>query len=152
MTNRKSDVAAKNAFVNKLNKAGYKARITGSTADITATKGDETWYFEIKMTHHEDRYFGAATLTEWRQAFKDPEHFRFVVAIADNVDLSFRFIEYTPEEFMEYSTIPPFKIFFNIDFSGRIRSRSCGNKSAISLSREKFEVLDDCYCKLKGEC
>ena len=51
------------------------------------------------MTRHEDRYFGAATQTEWRQAFKDPAHFRFVVVIADEKDENFRFIEYTPAEF-----------------------------------------------------
>ena len=136
MGNKKSDVAAKQAYVNKLNAEGYKARITGSPADVTAEKDGETW-------------FGAATQTEWRQAFKDPAHFRFVVVIADEKDEHFRFIEYTPAEFMEFSTIPPFKVYFNIDFTGKQRKRSSGEKKAISLTEENFRQLDESYKALK---
>src|SRR5437773_12401683 len=44
--------------------------ITGSPADITATKGGETFYFEVKFTRQGASYFGAATLTEWDAALK----------------------------------------------------------------------------------
>ena len=148
MINKKSDVAAKNAYVRKLNAIGYDAHVTGAPADITATKDGETWYFEIKMTRHEDRYFGAATLTEWRQAFRDPMHFRFVVAISDDTDSVFKFIEYTPDEFMSFSTIPPFKIFFNIDFAGKPKKVSRIGKKATPLSLDNFRLLDACYEKL----
>jgi hypothetical protein len=149
MANKKSDVAAKLAYVNKLNAEGYKARITGSPADVTAEKEGETWYFEIKMTHQEDRYFGAATQTEWAQAFKDPAHFRFVVAIADEADEHFRFIEYTPAEFMEFSTIPPFKVYFNIDFTGKPKRKSKREKKSVSLTEENFHRLNEAYNDLK---
>lgn len=149
MANKKSDVAAKQAYVNKLNAEGYKVRITGSPADVTAEKDGETWFFEIKMTHQEDRYFGAATQTEWAQAFKDPAHFQFVVAIADEADEHFRFIEYTPEEFMEFSTIPPFKVYFNIDFTGKLKKKSTREKKSVSLTEEIFRRLDESYNALK---
>ena len=147
MANKKSDVAAKQAYVNKLNSEGFRARITGSPADITAEKDGFTWYFEIKMTHHADRYFGAATQTEWRQAFKDSDHFRFVVIIADEADENFQFIEYTPAEFMEFSTIPPFKVYFNIDFTGKPKKANRERKS-IPLSPDNFRNLDECFSKL----
>lgn len=149
MANNKSDVAAKQAYVNKLNAEGYKARITGSPADVTAEKDGETWFFEIKMTRHEDRYFGAATQTEWAQAFKDPEHFRFVVVIADEADEHFRFIEYTPAEFMGFSTIPPFKVYFNIDFTGKPKKKSKREKKSVSLTEENFRRLNESYKALK---
>ena len=149
MANRKSDVPAKVAYVNLLNARGFKAEVKSTPADIIAEKDGETWYFEIKMTRQQDRYFGAATQTEWRQAFKDPAHFRFVVVIADEKDEHFRFIEYTPAEFMEFSTIPPFKVYFNIDFTGKQRKRSSGEKKAISLTEENFRQLDESYKALK---
>ena len=149
MANNKSDVAAKQAYVNKLNAEGYKARITGSPADVTAEKDGETWFFEIKMTRHEDRYFGAATQTEWAQAFKDPEHFRFVVVIADEADEHFRFIEYTPAEFMGFSTIPPFKVYLNIDFTGKPKKKSKREKKSVSLTEENFRRLNESYKALK---
>lgn len=62
--NLKSDVAAKEAFRDELLRRGFDAaRITGSPADITATKGGETFYFEVKFTRQSASYFGAATLT-----------------------------------------------------------------------------------------
>ncbi len=150
MKNRKSDIAAKEAYANKLNANGFRARVTGYPADITAEKDGETWYFEVKMTRHEDRYFGAATQTEWSQAFKDPDHFRFVVVIADEADENFQFIEYTPAEFMEFSTIPPFKVYFNIDFAGKPKKRSSSReKKSIPLTEKNFRCLDACYKDLR---
>ena len=149
MANKKSDVAAKQAYVNKLNAEGFRAEIAKSPADIVAKKDGETWYFEIKMTHQEERYFGAATQTEWAQAFKDPAHFRFVVAIADETDERFRFLEYTPAEFMEFSTIPPFKVYFNIDFTGKPKKKSKREKKSVSLTEENFLRLNESYNALK---
>ena len=69
--NLKSDVAAKEAFRDELLRRGFDAaRITGSPADITATKGGETFYFEVKFIRQGASYFGAATLTEWDAALK----------------------------------------------------------------------------------
>ena len=100
MKNKKSDLAAKAAFVEELRQRGFEnVNVVAAPADIVAEKDGKTWYFEIKKTSHNDRYFGAATLTEWVQAVKDPEHFRFVVAISVD-DRTFDFIEYSPEDFI----------------------------------------------------
>lgn len=147
MPNKKSDVKAKTEFVKLLQERGFEAKVVSSPADIKATKAGETWYFEIKMTKRADVYFGAATLTEWKQAMADPEHFRFVVAKTDEAESAFEFIEYTPAEFMEFSTIPPFKVYFNIDFEKRPKKR--GNSKATKLTRENFEVMDRCYEEIK---
>ena len=147
MPNKKSDVKAKTEFVKLLQERGFVAAVVSSPADIKATRAGETWYFEIKMTKRADVYFGAATLTEWRQALADPEHFRFVVAKTDEAESAFEFIEYTPAEFMEFSTIPPFKIFFSIDLEDRGKKRK-GNK-AVRLTRENFEVMDKCFEEIK---
>ena len=148
MANKKSDVPAKEAYVKELNARGYEARIASTPADIIAEKGGETWYFEIKMTGRDDRYFGAATLTEWGRAFKDPEHFRFVVAIADETYENFEFREYTPAAFMEISTIPPFKVYFNIDLTGKPKKKSNRKRTSVPLTEENFLKMDECYSNL----
>ena len=145
MANLKSDVAAKAAFVRELVNRGFNAEVVQAPADIKAVKDGQVWYFEIKMTKHTDRYFGAATMTEWVQALKDPEHYRFVIAI-DLGDGNWKFLEYTPSEFMEYSTIPPFKIYFNVDFTGKKRKN--GKSKAVKLSAENFWTLVKAFDKL----
>ena len=144
MTNNsfKSDVAAKAAYVNELTKRGFNAHVVKAPADIKAEKDGQIWYFEIKMTKHTDRYFGAATMTEWRQAFKDPEHFRFVIAI-DLGEGNWKFIEYKPEELMRFSTIPPFKVYFTANLKGEVKRTSRSN--AVRLTAENFHSLTDTY-------
>lgn len=146
----KSDVLAKEAFVNKLLSEGFdSAEIKAQPADIIAQKDGVTWYFEIKLTDHADKCFGAATLTEWAQAFKKPDYYRFVVAIR-NSEGKFTFRSYTPAEFMEFSTIPPFKVYFNIDFSGAKRSRN-SKKSAVALNEENFRMMNELFNKMRSE-
>ena len=150
MANKKSDVKAKREYVEILKARGFDAVVTGSPADIKATLNGEDWYFEIKMTKREEVYFGAATLTEWRQALADPAHFRFVVAITNEEETEFRFIEYTPEAFMKYSTIPPFKVYFNINLTGmERRKRSSQKSSSKKMTKDNFEKMDRCYAELK---
>lgn len=150
MANKKSDVAAKRAFCEELLlKRGYqKAEVTASPADITAVKDGITWYYEIKMTKRKKRYFGAATSTEWEQAFRDPEHYRFVIAITDDEEREFRFMEFTPFEFMKACTIPPFKIYFNIDLESEqpIVSK---HYNTVVLTEESLEVLNSAYKTLR---
>ena len=94
-SNSKSDVKAKVAYVERLKSNGYSnPTVIASPADITAEKNGYTWYFEIKKTSQKKKYFGAATLTEWIQALKDPDHFRFVVA-RESTEETFDFFEYT---------------------------------------------------------
>lgn len=147
MKNQKSDVNAKSAYVDYLKSNGFEASVKSTPADIIATKDGQTWYFEIKMTKRQDVYFGAATLTEWQQAIKDPDHFRFVVVKTNEAETEFEFIEYTPAEFMEFSTIPPFKIFFNINLDGPSRIKRGGK--AVKMTAEKLVMINKCYEELK---
>ena len=144
MANKKSDVKAKNEFVKVLQGRGFSARVVSKPADIMATKDGQTWYFEIKMTKRADTYFGAATLTEWKQAVADPEHFRFVVAKTNDEESEFEFLEYTPEEFMRFSTIPPFKVYFNINFDGSNRK----TLKATRLTRENLAIMSECFDRI----
>ena len=145
MANKKSDVKAKTAFVEHLKERGFDAKVVSKPADILAIKDGQTWYFEIKMTKRTDVYFGAATLTEWRQAIADPEHFRFVVAKTDEAESSFEFLEYTPAEFMAFSTIPPFKVYFTINFDGGKRK----TRNATNLTEENLRIMSACFDEIK---
>ena len=149
MINNKSDVSAKKAFIQSLSQRGFKAKVAGSPADIIAEKDGETWYFEIKMTHQTDTYFGAATSTEWKQAFADSKHYRFVIAKANEAETEFEFLEYTPEEFLEFCTIPPFKVYFNIRLDGiQKRRKQSGKSKSIPLTRENFKMLETTFSRL----
>ena len=136
---RKSDLEAKSAFASILRKRGYDpVEITSKPADLTAYRGKRKFYFELKFTSQVERYFGAATLTEWREAARAPSSYRFVVAMRKGRKWCFE--EYTPKEFMSFSYIPPFKIFFNLqvttrDTAARVRSR------AIALTTGRLRQL-----------
>lgn len=147
MENKKSDILAKEEYVKRLQNQGFKAKIVKAPADIKAEKDGQTWYFEIKKTTHTDKYFGAATMTEWKQALEDPNHYRFVIAIELGED-KWDFKEYTPAEFMEYSTIPPFKVYFNIDFSNNGKKLKKGKSNAVKMSQDNFRKLTKAYEQL----
>ena len=149
MTNIKSDLDAKTAFCKYLEDKGFTTEIRQAPADIRAVKDGQEWFFEIKKTSQDKDYFGAATSTEWEQAFKDPEHYRFVIAQKLS-DESFQFTELTPAQLMEYSTIPPFKVFFNVPLSGEEKRTSRSSK-ALRLSKEAFESLNNTYKRWKGK-
>ncbi len=150
MDKNKSDKGAKNAFVRDLLSRGFDASIVKTPADILAVKDGQKWFFEIKMTRQTDSYFGGATLTEWAQALADPDHFRFVVAICKNdEETDFDFIEYTPAEFMEFSTIPPFKVFFNIDFTGKKQKKKNGKSKSVKLTESGLAMMQACFDKLR---
>jgi hypothetical protein len=55
----------------------------------------------------------------------------------------------TSAEFMEFSTIPPFKVYFNIDFTGKPKKKSKREKKSISLTEENFRRLNESYNALK---
>jgi hypothetical protein len=149
--NPKSDVPAKLAFVqNLLLVQGFdEARITGQPADITARKGDQIFYFEIKHTAQYKSYFGAATLTEWEAALACEEHYRFVVATKKNDDWTFR--EYTPQEFMQFSYIPPFKVFFNIPVGDHTPRISKVPSKRVQMTRDRMSTMVAIYKKFRSE-
>ena len=156
--NSKSDLTAKDAYMSHLKKDGYQdVKPAGTPSDITAIKDGKKWYFEIKMTTKNDKYFGAATQTEWEQAFKTPETFKFVVALKnDKVAEGYEFFELKPEDFIQYSTVPPFKIFFNIDMKElrgkeEVRKKNSGNRKrkAVKFTHEVFETLQQTWNKIR---
>ena len=126
MANTRSDVKAKETFVNILGERGYtNIRITAAPADIQADKNGEHYFFEIKMTSKKGTYFGAATATEWEQAFKTPNNYKFVIAVNDGNN-EFSYTELSPNELMEYSTIPPFcSGRAKLTTSSRIKRTNC---------------------------
>lgn len=151
MENKKSDVKAKRAFCDELLKRGYDAAdIVSAPADIKATKDGLVWYYEIKMTRRTDTYFGAATATEWAQAFQDPDHYRFVIAQTDENENEFKFLEFTPKEFMKACTIPPFKIYFNIDMQTGTPIESNHRDGTVVLTKEAFDCIHNAYTEAKN--
>lgn len=147
----KSDIRAKEAFCQHLvENQGYDtAEIVSAPADIKAVKDNETWYFEIKKTTKR-KYFGAATETEWEQAFADPDHYRFVVALTDDKEESFEWFFFTPEELQQVSTIPPFKINFNINLDvpiGEHKQKRRG--TTIPLCESIFNVISSTFERIR---
>ena len=151
MVNQKSDVAAKTTFIAELLRRGYSnARVTRQPADITAEKDGKTYFFEIKSTSAEKSYFGAATLTEWEAAIRNEDRYRFVVAIRRDDVWMFR--EYTPEQFMEFSSLPPFKIFFHLPLDEIQRVGGPKRRSArVQVKRCLIEELVLLFARLKSE-
>lgn len=142
--NEEYERKAKAFYVTKLNGLGFTdVEVISSPADITAYKNGKQWFFEIKATKKQDSCFGAATFTEWEQAFKTPDTFRFVIIKISEDEKCFESLEFTPDEFIKYSSIPPIKVFFNINF------KNMSGKKKTNMSKESFELLSNTYKKLK---
>jgi len=148
--NAKSDVPAKLAFIDYLReKRGFdSAEITRSPADVTAVKDGQKFYFEIKYTGKTTAYFGAATLTEWEAALSNESQYRFVIARKDGP--SWLFDEYEPKDFMQYSYIPPFKVFFNIPLSSREKRNSTHSTKKVVMTSDRMKLMLDLYKKMKS--
>ena len=147
--NPKSDVAAKAAFKLHLEERGFEdVRIISAPADIAAKRDGVTHYFELKLTSKTGGYFGAATITEWEAALSDPARFRFVVA--RQVEGVWHFREYSPEEFIQFSDIPPFKIFFRIPAGGAVPIAKSGKRRrAVMATLENLRCLIQFRVELK---
>lgn len=101
-----------------LRRHGYDAEWIGTPVDIKATREGKEYWIEMKGTEipEDGVYFGAATLTEWLCAAENMENFYFLISNKPNgveSDSEWEFELVAPEDFMPYSTIPPFKINFN---------------------------------------
>ena len=152
MANKKSDVKAKLAYTQELIRRGYQnPRITSAPSDIQAILNGVIHFFEVKMTKRENTYFGAATTTEWAQALKTPDRYHFVVVQTDDEEKEFRFREYTPEEFLQFSTIPPFKVFFNLPLTPTQKKPSRKKSKALRATKENLSQLIGIYKELKAE-
>lgn len=149
---------AKKALAAYLEKEGYTdVLVTSSPCDMIAVKDERNWFFELKTTTKNDKYFGAATETEWAQALETPETFRFVVVIEDNEGMKFKMFE--PNDFMKYSSIPPFKVYFNLDLSNenneswKVLEATDKEVKRNSISRQKngIGMSKDNFYKIHGE-
>lgn len=150
MKNNKSDVNAKLEYIKTLENKGYEnVHVTASPADITAEKDGKTYYFEIKMTMQKEKYFGAATFTEWEEAFNNPENYTFVIAKTNESEDSFEFTELSPEEFMSYCTIPPMKVYFNYSLDGKKSKKTSKKSKSVKLTKENFMMLNSVFKSLK---
>jgi len=148
--NAKSDVNAKEAFIKELLRRGFaEARVTGRPADITARKGADVYYFEIKYTAQDSQYFGAATMTEWEAAMAHEDRYRFVVATRRETIWTFH--EYTPAEFMEFSYIPPFKIFFNVAIGKEKSTQARRGDKRVQLTRGRIELMAELFKRLRSK-
>jgi hypothetical protein len=142
--NQKSDVDAKAAFAEELVRRGFEdVRVTGSPADITAWQKGLIHYFEVKYTTQDSQYFGAATLTEWAAALAHEERFWFVVAARRGDSWTFR--EYSPSEFMEFSYVPPFKIFCNVAVGAGKAARARRGNKRVQLTRERIDQMVELF-------
>jgi len=147
--NPKSDVDAKAAFKRHLEERGFTdVRIMSAPADISAKLDGTVHLFELKLTAKAASYFGAATITEWEAALRDPQRFRFVVARRD-AD-AWRFREYSPEEFIQFSDIPPFKVYFRIPPDGAVPQPQNGRRRrAVMATLENLQLMIQFRAQLK---
>lgn len=122
-------------------------KVTKTPADITVTEKDgKITYYEIKSTTKDNKYFGAATITEWRAALEHPDNYYFVVIVEKEKNEDCRAAIYKPKDFIRFATIPPFKVNFNIDLSDATKVMK--HKTAKECTFEKLEKMIEFYDKL----
>ena len=147
--NARSDVEAKAAFCGWLRSQGYsQAEVCSSPADVVAKKDGREWLFEVKFTNASESCFGAATLTEWAAAAKDPSHFRFVIAYQRGAQ--WRFDLYTPDEFMAFSSVPPYKIYFSVPLDGRPARERSQRSRRVHLTKARLRLLSEQFDELRA--
>ena len=76
------------------------------------------------------------------------ERFTFVVAFLR--DDGWAFHEYTADEFMQMSYIPPFKIFFNVPVGGDRVVMSRNGSGAVALSRRRLTMMSELFARFRG--
>ena len=148
-TNLKSDVEAKSAFLTLLRSRGYEnPRVCAKPGDIIANRNSEVHYFELKFTRKTNRYFGAATLTEWMAGISFMERYTFVVAYC--LDHEWKCDEYSVDEFMAISSIPPFKIFFRAQVPKADRIALKMQSKQVSLTLDRLAAMSELYAAFKS--
>jgi len=105
------------------------------------------WFFEIKQSSWpKGIFFDAATLTQWNAWYQNKDRYLFVFITGSKNERLFSFVR--AEDLMQHSTIPPFKIYFNMykdevedifvskkNFINQIKS-VVGNKNCLSKLKE----------------
>lgn len=136
----------KKEFCKILEERGFQnVKIAKTPADITAELNGEQWWFEIKSTVEPEKCWGSSSETEWKKAFEDPNHFRFVVIWTTSQLKKLEYLEYTPEEFMRFCYVTPFSVQFNIPTSVPNKE---GNMS-FGFNKEVFNKLHSLYDEIR---
>ena len=79
---------------------------------------------------------------------ENEECFRFVVCSKKLGQWMFK--EYTPTEFMQFSCIPPFKVYFNVAIGGTKTPPSDRISKSIGLTRERLRLMLQLYGQLRN--
>jgi hypothetical protein len=111
-------------------------------------KDGQCWLFEVKFTRARTNCFGAATLTEWIAAADQPERFRFVVAYER--EGSWRFDLYSPDEFLAFSSIPPYKVYFNVPLDGGAPRERKATSRKVHLTKGRLRRLREQFDELRA--
>lgn len=113
----------------------------GAKSDLKAVnENGEVFYYEIKSTR-KNPYFGSASFSEWKLALENPESYFFIVAYFN--DGCFDFFQFSPKEFLSYSTIPPIKVYFNLDIDNPQKKKK--PRTALPLSVKAFKRLGKAF-------
>jgi hypothetical protein len=119
--------------------------------DLSANFQGMKYWIEVKYTETKNKlYFGAATISEWGCAINNPENFFFLVVQKPggvNADSYWNFELIKAIDFIKFSTIPPFKINFNLPLNEprKIPKR----RSAVQASTENIKMCIDFYNSIK---
>jgi len=135
-----------------LHEQGFsKIKKINAPVDFQAERDGKKYFIELKYTASKNKYFGAATLTEWMCAIENPDNFYFLFAHQHEVnnDVSkWDFELIGPNELIDYSTIPPFKIFFNIPLPLNSPRTPPKRTRAKQASVRNLQSLFDVFTKL----
>lgn len=148
LSNASLEKAAKEALISILKKKYKEISFNGRPSDLKAIdESGKVFFYELKATRKE-RYFGSASFSEWELALDNKDKYFFIVAYYNEATKQFTFSEYTPAEFMKFSTIPPFKVYFNL--SAKTGQSLVSSKTkALRLEKENFDTLNKVYSDLK---
>ena len=160
-----SDGSAINQCIEWLREQGYKdPHKSNHPTDIECEdKNGKKINVEVKMTTKE-KYFGAATLTEWVTVLDKDAELKFVVAkliTTTSAEKKYDFYWIDTEKFYEISTVPPFKVNFNIKEEEFQKNEHCCNtiqfkdrkprKDTVVLTKDLVGLLGDIYSLLKDD-
>ena len=153
---------AKAKFKEYLREEGYtEIKQINHPTDFEAYKNGIHYYFELKMTSKRDGvYFGAASITEWNAGLGDNNsELRFVIAQSkdetNDENTTFDFEPITIKTLIPYSTIPPFKINFNLPLDKNKREETMTStrrqNKAVQLSKDLVNPLYKLHEALKDD-
>src|SRR6266571_7754603 len=91
---------------------------------------------------------GSRSSLYYARLSKSEERFTFVVAFLR--DDGWAFHEYTRDEFMQMSYIPPFKIFFKVPVGGDRVVMSRNGSGAVALSRRRLTMMSELFARFRG--